>query len=54
MEYAQCNNCGDKLFFTKTRELKHCTCKTISIDWSLYAQGHRVIGNKKDYVMGED
>jgi hypothetical protein len=54
MEYVRCNNCGDKLFFVKKRELRYCTCRTIALDWSFFSHTHRVLGHEKDYTMGED
>lgn len=53
-EFAQCNICGDKIYFVKIRKLRQCTCGMTSVDWSLYADGYRVIGDKKNYILGND
>ena len=49
MNAIRCKNCGDVLKFEKIRQLRYCSCRKVAVDWSLFCDNFRVLGNAENY-----
>jgi hypothetical protein len=49
MNAIRCKKCGDVLKFEKIRRLRYCSCRTVAVDWSLFCDNYRILGNAENY-----